>query len=108
MAVWINWILIIFPCPGPLFKFKSEENVGSHRCLKDGEGVQKIALKGMNKKFVPPSLEKCKQVLNCGKLLSFTNKSFRVYDNTIFTYKQEKVGFYIFYCIRELTDDMHA
>ena len=76
--------------------------------MRDCEGVEKTALKGRNKKFVSQSLEKCKQVLTCSQPLSSTNKSFRVYNNTIFTFEQEKAGFSNFYCKRELKDDVYT
>ena len=46
-------------------------------------------------------------MLTCDQPLSSTNKSFRVHDNTIFTYEQE-ITFSNFYCKRELTDDVHT
>ena len=46
--------------------------------LRDREGVETTALKGMNKKFVSQSSDKCKQVLTCGQSLSSTSKRFRV------------------------------
>ena len=56
--------------------------------LRDGEGVEKMALKDMKKKFVSQSLDKCKHMLISFlyQLLSSINKSFRVHDNTILTY----------------------
>ena len=98
--------------PG-LFKLEKEGVVMVALCsktyvLKDGEGVEKSALKGMNKSYVSEAFDKCKQVLETGQSLSSTNKSFRVHNNTIFTYEQEKAGFSNFYCKRQLIDDVHT
>ena len=66
-------------CLPGLFKLKQEGVVRVALCsktyvLSDGEGVEKTALKGMNKKFVFQSLKKCKHVLTCLQPLSSTNK----------------------------------
>ena len=95
-----------------LFKLEKEGVVMVALCsktyvLKDREGVEKTALKGINKDWVENALEKSKSVLETGKTAS-VNKSFRLHNNTIFTYEQEKTGFSAFYCKRELVDALRT
>ena len=95
-----------------LFKLEKEGVVMVALCsktyvLKDRDGVEKTALKGINKDWVENALEKSKSVLETGKTAS-VNKSFRLHNNTIFTYEQEKTGFSAFYCKRELVDALRT
>ena len=96
-----------------LFKLEKEGVVMVALCsktyvLKDKEGFEKTALKGVNKAGVENALEKTKKVLETGESTFSTNKSFRVHQNTIFTYEQDKKGFSQFYCKRKLIDSIHT
>ena len=74
--------------------------------LKDAKGEKKTALKGINKSFVQNALATSQKVLETGIPSTSTNKSFRVHNNTIFTYEHAKTGFSQFYCKRELVDNI--
>ena len=47
-------------------------------------------------------------MLETGIPSTSTNKSFRMHNNTIFTYEQEKTRFSQFYCKHELVDNIHT
>ena len=76
--------------------------------LQDNNMQCKTALKGLNKNFLQNPLELCKEVLKTGCSQYSTNKSFRVRDNTMFTYEQKSPGLGNFYCKRELVDGVHT
>ena len=46
-----------------------------------------------------------RRVLKYGRSCIGTNRGFRVRNNAIFTYTQEKRGFSYFYCKRKVLDD---
>ena len=78
-----------------LFKLEKEGTVMVALCsktyvLRDAKGEEKTALKGINKNFVQNALATSQKVLETGIPSTSTNKSFRVHNNTIFTYEQER------------------
>ena len=71
----------------------------------DNEGQYKLSCKGVNKKTVSnPKAIMC-NVLKDQVSQSVTNRGFRAKANSVFTYRQERVGFNYFYCKRQVEED---
>jgi hypothetical protein len=94
--------------PG-LFKleYEGDEMIGlcsKTYIVKNGSEV-KFSSKGISKRFVSGAMDTYRQVLQSGKSASSTNRGFRVKDNEIYTYAQQRCGFTYFYCKRKVLGD---
>ncbi len=65
----------------------------------------KYSCKGVNRQLNSVSLEKYLEVLKSGESSSGTNKGFRVMDNTVHMYNQEREGYSYYYNKRKVLDD---
>ena len=65
----------------------------------------KFSSKGVSKRHLKAPMTKFRHVLKTHKAESSSNHGFRVRDNTIYTYTQERRGFSYFYCKRKVLDD---
>ncbi len=94
--------------PG-LFKteFEGQEMVGlcSKTYVVAGDNQTKFSSKGVSKRFIDNPMQIYKDVLSSKVPQSGLNKGFRVRNNTIYTYHQERCGFSYFYCKRKVLDD---
>ena len=69
----------------------------------------KFSSKGVSKRHLKAPMAKFRQVLKSRKAQSGCNTGFRVRNNAIFTYTQERRGFSYMYCKRKvLKDGMHT
>jgi hypothetical protein len=65
----------------------------------------KYSSKGVSKRHLNAPMTKFRRVLKTGKAVSGVNRGFRVKNNTIFTYSQERRGFSYLYCKRKVMND---
>ena len=65
----------------------------------------KFSSKGMGKRFIRDPLRIFIQVLRQRKPQSELNQGFRLRNNTVYTYKQQRKGFSYFYIKRRVLDD---
>ena len=65
----------------------------------------KFSSKGISKRLIKSPMTKFRRVLNTRKSQIGKNRGFRVRNNAIFTYTQERRGFSYFYCKRKVSDD---
>ena len=65
----------------------------------------KMSCKGINKRSVLDPATMFRKALFDREIGSATNLGFRARNNTIYSYRQEKVGFGYFYCKRKLSED---
>ena len=73
--------------------------------IQNKKGKQKISCKGISKKNLSDPMTKFKNTLNNRTIISAKNMGFRLKNNNIFTYSQEKIGFNYFYCKRKVLED---
>ena len=64
-----------------------------------------MSCKGVNKNMLKNPIEKFQDALTGKKKVSVKNRGFRVMNNTIYSYTQEKTGFGYFYCKRKVMED---
>ena len=69
------------------------------------QGKFKFSSKGVNKQHVKNPLAVFREVLELGKSGKGKNIGFRVRDNMMHTYTQEKNAFSYLYCKRKVLDD---
>ena len=72
--------------------------------LQQGDGF-KMSCKGVNKRAVTDPATLFRKALFDREMGSATNLGFRARNNTVYSYRQEKVGFGYFYCKRKLAED---
>ncbi len=65
----------------------------------------KFSSKGISKRHVKAPMAQFRRVLRTTRAQSGHNRGFRVRDNAVFTYTQERRGFSYFYCKRRVLDD---
>ena len=65
----------------------------------------KFSSKGVSKRHLKAPMSKFRRVLKTRRAQSGTNRGFRVRNNAVFTYNQERRGFSYFYCKRKVLDD---
>ncbi|KAJ8314770.1 hypothetical protein KUTeg_006920 [Tegillarca granosa] len=65
----------------------------------------KFSSKGVNKRNVQEPMNIFRNVLQSGIAATTTNRGFRVRNNTMYSYTQEKRGFSYFYCKRKVCDN---
>ena len=65
----------------------------------------KYSSKGMSKCHLSAPMTKFRQVLKTSRAEGGSNKGFRLRDNALFTYTQEKRGFSYLYCKRRVLND---
>ena len=65
----------------------------------------KFSCKGLQKKQFTNPIDLYKEVLQTGKARSGTNYGIRCHSNTMFTYKQERLGLSYIYLKRKVTDN---
>jgi hypothetical protein len=65
----------------------------------------KFSSKGISKRSVKAPMTAFRQVLKTGMSQSGHNRGFRVRNNAVFTYTQERRGFTYFYCKRKVLND---
>lgn len=70
----------------------------------DSTGEVKYSLKGVNKDYVDPT-EKYEQVLLNQNSINSTNRGIAVFNNSLYSYSQQKSAFTYFYCKRQVCDD---
>ena len=73
--------------------------------IQNKKGKQKISCKGISKKNLSDPMTKFENTLNNRTIISAKNMGFRLKNNNIFTYSQEKIGFNYFYCKRKVLED---
>lgn len=99
--------------PG-LFKRECEGHTGvalcsKSYCIETETNHCKFSSKGVNKGQFNNPMELYKNVLRTGTSKSATNKGFRVHNDRIFTYCQQKQAFVYFYIKRKvLADGIHT
>ena len=87
-----------------------EEFLGNKICLcsksyiiQNKEGKQNISCsKGISKKNLSDPMSNFENTLNNRTVKSAKKMGFRLKNNSIFTYSQEKIGFNYFYCKRKV------
>lgn len=65
----------------------------------------KFSSKGVSKRHLTAPMTKFRRVLKTRKAQSGCNRGFRVRNNAVFTYTQERRGFSYLYCKRKVLDD---
>ncbi|XP_053395709.1 uncharacterized protein LOC128555915 [Mercenaria mercenaria] len=94
--------------PG-LFKleYEGKEMIGlySKTYIIRKQNEYKCSTKGVSKRALQTTMTKFRTVLSTGKPHSGRNRGFRVRNNVVFTYTQERRGFSYFYCKRKVLDD---
>ncbi|XP_053391895.1 uncharacterized protein LOC128554634 [Mercenaria mercenaria] len=65
----------------------------------------KFSSKGVSKRLLKAPMAKFSRVLKTGKAQGGLNRGFRVRNNAVFTYSQERRGFSYLYCKRKVMND---
>ena len=65
----------------------------------------KFSSKGVSKRHLTSPMSKFRRVLKTHRAQSGCNRGFRMRNNVVFTYTQERRGFSYFYCKRKVLDD---
>ncbi|MCG7866661.1 MAG: hypothetical protein JAY74_09850, partial [Candidatus Thiodiazotropha taylori] len=65
----------------------------------------KFSSKGVSKRHLTSPMTKFRRVLKTHRAQSGCNRGFRVRNNAVFTYRQERHGFSYLYCKRKVLDD---
>ena len=73
--------------------------------IQNKQGKQKISCKGISKKHLSDPMSSFENTLKNRTINSAKNMGFRLKNNNIFTYSQEKIGFNYFYCKRKVLGD---
>jgi len=94
--------------PG-LFKLEYEGDLMISLCSKcyfiGNDENYKFSSKGINKRYITNPKSIFKQVLENKQGVEGKNVGFRLKDNSIYTYQQDKLAFSYVYCKRKLADD---
>ena len=73
--------------------------------IEDSNGRQKISCKGVSKKGLEEPMQQFRDTLFNVRTNTSTNMGFRMKNNSMFTYSQDKICFNYFYCKRKVMED---